>query len=316
MKKKKKIRATAPTVEAPKSAETTESTAPKKKRRSIRRTLFGAMFVMSIIFIMISLTFSWFSLSETSHVDGAQLGVSDANNLEVGGQFSMGKIDSVAGDGVSFFKPVLENKLVGTNGNYNIYQKVKSGKYNALPDDVVSERAVADNMFVKDFTLTIRGKCNVYMVDGTGIVPEGEGAEFLEGAMRVSVMKFNEESKKYELCLIWIPDVTSQKSGEDLLDSKVTYVYFDEEGAKESSFEITSEYGEKILDNGVRYVWGKIDGKPENNVLIGELNGTGKYRFVIWLDGNDRECDYELLDRDIVATFKLYPEQISGAESE
>ena len=316
MKKKKKIRATVPTVEAPKSAETTESTAPKKKRRSVRRTLFGAMFVMSIIFIMISLTFSWFSLSETSHVDGAQLGVSDANNLEVGGQFSMGKIDSVAGDGISFFKPVLENKLVGTNGNYNIYQKVNSGKYNALTDDVVSERAVADNMFVKDFTLTIRGKCNVYMVDGTGIVPEGEGAEFLEGAMRVSVMKFNEESKKYELCLIWIPDVTSQKSGEDLLDSKVTYVYSDEEGAKEGSFEITSEYGEKILDNGVRYVWGKIDGKPENNVLIGELNGTGKYRFVIWLDGNDRECDYELLDRDIVATFKLYPEQISGAESE
>ena len=316
MKKKKKIRATAPTVEAPKSAETTESTAPKKKRRSVRRTLFGAMFVMSIIFIMVSLTFSWFSLSDTSHVDGAQLGVSDANNLEVGGQFSMGKIDSVAGDGISFFKPVLENKLVATNGNYNIYQKVKSGKYSALTDDVVSEKADADSLFVKDVTLTIRGEHKIYMVDGTGIVPEGEGAEFLEGAMRVSVMKFNEESKKYELCLIWIPDVTSQKSGDDLLDSKVTYVYSDEEGAKEGSFEITSEYGEKILDNGVRYVWGKIDGKPENNVLIGELNGTGKYRFVIWLDGNDRECDYELLDRDIVATFKLYPEQISGAESE
>ena len=316
MKKKKKIRATAPTVEALKSAETAESTAPKKKRRSTRRILFNAMFVMSIIFIMISLTFSWFSLSDTSHVDGAQLGISDANNLEVGGQFSLGKIDSVAGDGVSFFEPVLENKLVATNGNYNIYQKVNSGKYNALTDDVVSEKADADSLFVKDVTLTIRGKHNIYMVDGTGIVPEGEGAEFLEGAMRVSVMKFNEESKKYELCLIWIPDVTSQKSGDDLLDSKVTYVYSDEEGTKESSFEITSEHGEKILDNGVRYVWGKIDGKPENNVLIGELEGTGKYRFVIWLDGNDRECDYELLDRDIVATFKLYPEQIGGAESE
>ena len=316
MKKKKKIRATAPTVEAPKSAETTASTAPKKKRRSVRRTLFGALFVMSIIFIMISLTFSWFSLSDTSHVDGTQLGISDANNLEVGGQFSLGKIDSVAGDGVSFFEPVLENKLIATNGDYNIYQKVNSGKYNALTDDVVSENADADRLFVKDVTLTIRGEHKIYMVDGTGIVPEGEGAEFLEGAMRVSVMKFNEESKKYELCLIWIPDVTSQKSGDDLLDSKVTYVYSDEEGAKEGSFEITSEYGEKILDNGVRYVWGKIDGKPENNVLIGELNGTGKYRFVIWLDGNDRECDYELLDRDIVATFKLYPEQIGGAESE
>lgn len=303
-------------MEAPKSVDTTESTAPKKKRRSVRRTLFGAMFVMSIIFIMISLTFSWFSLSDTSHVDGAQLGISDANNLEVGGHFSMGKIDSVAGDGTSFFKPILENKLIATNGNYNSYHKVNSGKYNALTDDVVSENAKADSLFVKDVTLTIRGEHNIYMVDGTGIVPEGEGAEFLEGAMRVSVMKFNEESKKYELCLIWIPDVTSQKSGEDLLDSKVTYVYSDEEGVKDSSFEITSEHGEETLDNGVRYVWGKIDGKPENNVLIGGLNGTGKYRFVIWLDGNDRECDYELLDRDIVATFKLYPEQIGGAESE
>lgn len=284
-----------------------ESAAPKKKRKFTRKTLFKIMFVISIIFIMISLTYSWFSLSETAHVNGVNVGVTDPNNLIADDEFLVkGKIDSIAGNGTSFFKPIWHNELVDTQNGFNIYKKGNSGTYNALPDNVVIEDPVADNLFVKDFTLSIKGKHNIYLVEGSGIEPEGTEAKYLEGAMRVAILKFNEETKQYDLCFIWIPDVTSTKTGGSLLDDKVTAVSPDGNGgAKEETFTINGYHGEKTV-GGVRYAWGKPD--ADNSVLVGELEGTAKYRCVIWLDGNDRECNNELLDKDIVATFKFNPE--------
>lgn len=284
-----------------------ENSAPKKKRKFTRKTLFKIMFVISIIFIMISLTYSWFSMSETARVNGVNVGVTDPNNLIADDQFLIkGKIDSIAGNGTSFFKPEWARELVGTQNGFNIYKNSNGGIYNALPDNVVIEEPVAENLLVKDFTLSIKGKHNIYLVEGSGIQPEGEGAEFLEGAMRVAVLKFNEDTKQYDLCLVWIPDVTSTATGGSLLDDKVTVVSPDENGrAKETVLTITDYHGVQTVE-GVRYAWGKPD--ANNSILVGELEGTAKYRCVIWLDGNDRECNHELLDKDIVATFKFNPE--------
>lgn len=284
-----------------------EGTAPKKKKKFTRKTLFKAMFVISIIFIMISLTYSWFSLSETAHVNGVNVGVTDPNNLIADDEFLVkGKIDSIAGNGTSFFRPVWENELVATQNGFNIYKKGNSGKYNALPDNVIIEDPVAENLFVKDFTLSIKGKHNIYLVDGTSIQAEDNSVKYLQGAMRVAILKFNENTMQYDLCLVWIPDVTSTKSGGSLLDETVTVVSPDGNGgAKSETFTISAYHGEKIVD-GVKYAWGKPD--ANNSILVGELEGTAKYRCVIWLDGNDRECNNELLDKDIVATFKFNPE--------
>ena len=297
-----------PTVEA-----ATQSDAPKKKLKFNRRTMFKVMFVVSIIFIMISLTYAWFSLSETGFVNGLDVGVTDPNNLISGGVKFEGTVDSVAGDGTSFFKPIMEKQLVGTQGDYNLYKNVKSGEYYSLEDDVESETAIVKNLYVQEFTLTIKGKHNIYMVEGTSIKPKMAGSTLnLEAAMRVGVMKFNEETQKYELCLIWVPDVGSGSN----LDSEITVVVPDGEGgANEEKITISSEHGE-TTHNGVKYVWGKIDGNAENNVLIGELSGTGKYRYVVWIDGNDRDCGVDLLDQEMVTVFKFNPEVIVENEND
>ena len=288
-----------------------ESAAPKKKRKFTRKTLFKIMFVVSIIFIMISLTYSWFSLSETAHVNGVNVGVTDPNNLIADDEFLIkGKIDSIAGNGTSFFRPVWENELVATQNRFNIYKKGNSGTYNALPDNVVATEAdgfLAENLLVKDFMLSINGKHNIYLIEGSGVKPEGTGAEYLEGAMRVAILKFNETTNQYDLCLVWIPDVTSTKTGGSLLEDKVTVISPDGKGGtKEETITISNNHGEATTADGVRYAWGKLD--ANNSILVGELEGTAMYRCVIWLDGNDRECNNELLDRDIVATFKFNPE--------
>ena len=163
MKIKDKVRAKAPAVvEPPTGVESTQSDAPKKKIKFNRRTLFKIMFVISIIFIMISLTYAWFSLSETGVVGGLDIGVTDPNNLIAGGIKFEGIVDSIAGDGTSFFKPIMEKQLVGTRGDYNLYKNVNSGKYYDLEDDVESETAVVKNLYIQDFTLSINGKHNIY----------------------------------------------------------------------------------------------------------------------------------------------------------
>ena len=290
-----------------------ESNAPKKgkKRRFTRKSLIKVMFIISIIFIMISLTYSWFSVSKSATVKGFKVNVTDPNNLIAGGVTSKGIINSIAGDGASFYSPVWSEQKVATNGDYNLYRPAKSGEYERSSDVVVDAKSVAENVLVIDFGLKINGKHNLYMVNGSGVKSEDEGAEFLEGAIRVAVLKLNEETQKYELCVVWIPDVMSKKNSEGELDNVVTVVYSDGESVKEETFEIDSEHGTKVV-NGVRYAWGSIDAENKNKVLVGEIEGTEKYRCVVWLDGNDRECDYELLDREVVATFQFLPEAISG----
>ena len=316
MKKNDNIRKDVAVVsEAPKSVEENQNGAPKKKRRLSRRTLIKVMFIISIFFIMVSLTYSWFTASSVARVKGLTVNVADPNNLVAGGLTSKGMIDSIAGDGTSFYKPVWTEQKVGTSGDFNLYRPAKSGEYERTADEVVNAESVAENLLIMDFSLTINGRHNVYLVNGSGVKPEGEGAEFLEGAIRVAVLKLNEETQKYELCLVWIPDVTSTKDGESVLDESVTVVYPDSDTAKEATFDIDSEHGTKTL-NGVKYVWGNIDVNNQNKVLVGELEGTEKYRCVIWLDGNDRECEYELLDRSVVATFKFLPAAISDDATE
>ena len=285
-----------------------ESGTPAKKRKFTRKTLIKVMFVISIIFIMISLTYSWFTASNSASISGLDIDVVDPNNLVAGGLTSKGVINSVAGDGTSFFKPVFEQQLIGTNGNFNLYKDVQNGEYEKLDDDVVSLEANVSNIFVQDFTLSIAGKHKIYMVNGTKIT--SEDSDYLTGGLRVAVLKLNESTSEYELCLVWIPDVMSAKDRNDRLDETVTVVVPDGEGGADVTFTVNSERGTTTA-NGVRYVWGEITADTNTNVLVGELDGVEKYRIAIWLDGNDRECDKELTDKAITATFQFLPEAIA-----
>lgn len=301
--------------EAPVGVEAIASGAPKKKRRFTRKSLVKVMFIISIIFIMISLTYSWFTASSTARVKGLTVNVNDPNNLIADGLTSKGVLNSITGNGVSFFKPVWSEEKVGTSGGFNLYRPVKSGEYEQSVDEVVAKNSVAENVLVIDFGLSIAGKHNIYLVHGSGVKPVGEGAEYLEGAIRVAILKLNEETQQYEICLVWIPDVTSIKDGENQLDSTVTVVYSDGDTVKEEALTITAERGEQTV-NDIRYVWGSIDANNENSIFVSDIENAGKYRCVVWLDGNDRECDYELLNKEVLATFKFLPEAITDGAAE
>lgn len=320
MKKNKKntkrvaVAQSVPVVETPASEAT-----PKKKRRFTRRTLIKLMFVISVIFIMISLTYSWFSASTSARVEGLKIEVTDPNNLTADGIAAKGVINSVAGDGTSFFYPKREKTLVGKDGIYNLYKNEKTGEYTPLDDKVTLAEPVVENVLVKDFSLSINGSFDIYMINGTEITSEENGSAYLAGAMRVAVLKLNAETNEYEPLLIWIPDVTTTKSGGSELEDEYTIVYPDGEEIKqktlivtgesgETTLDLNGESGETTLDDGVRYVWGEIN--ENRTVCMDRLENSAKYRCVIWLDGNDRECDNELANQSVVATFKFLPKAI------
>lgn len=333
----------APTVE---HAETANDASPAKKKRFTRRTLIKVMFVAAVIFIMISLTYSWFTYSESASVNGLTINVTDPNNLTADGITVSGAANALSGNGTSFFKPVFKDAYETViNGSEVIkaYRKAIAS-YTPSGDDVESKVADADNLLTVDFSLSIAGEHELYMTNGTSITSAEGSPDFLKGAVRVAVLKFvpdeaatetesateteaeaqtesqteNETeaeteagvSGKYVTELVWIPDVLTNKDGDDKLESDYIIAAAESRDA-EKSFSVSAESGETTVD-GVRYVWGAVG----DGIKVGTLNGEGKYRIVIWLDGNDRECDQSISGGELNATFKFLPKAISEGSDE
>ena len=328
-----------PTVD---KAEINAEAAPAKKRRFTRRTLIKVMFVAAVIFVMISLTYSWFTSSSRATVDGLKIDVIDPNNLTADGITVSGEANALSGNGTSFFKPVFKDAYETViNGSEVIktYRKAIAS-YTPSGDDVESKVAKADNLLTVDFSLSIAGEHELYMTNGTSITAAEGSPDFLKGAVRVAVLKFvpdeaatetesqteNETeaqteaeteaeteagvSGKYVTELVWIPDVLTNKDGDDKLETDYIIATAESRDA-ERSFSVTAESGEATVD-GVRYVWGAVG----DGIKVGTLNGEGKYRIVIWLDGNDRECDQSISGGELNATFKFIPKAVADDSNE
>jgi hypothetical protein len=324
------------------SAEAVAEAAPAKKRRFTRRTLVKVMFVAAVIFIMISLTYSWFTSSSRATVDGLKIDVIDPNNLTADGITISGEANALSGNGTRFFKPVFKDSyetVISGSEVIKAYRKTIAS-YSPSGDDVESKVADADNLLTVDFSLSIAGEHELYMTNGTSITAADGSPDFLKGAVRVAVLKFVPDeaaaetesaveteteaqtesqteaeteagvSGKYVTELVWIPDVLTNKDGDDRLDTDYIIATAESREA-EKSFSVSAESGETKVD-GVRYVWGAVG----DGIKVGMLNGEGKYRIVIWIDGNDRECDQSISGGEIKAAFKFIPKAVADDANE
>lgn len=330
---------TVPTVD---SAEAVAEAAPAKKRRFTRRTLVKVMFVAAVIFIMISLTYSWFTSSSRATVDGLKIDVIDPNNLTADGITISGAANSLSGNGTSFFKPVFKDSYEAVISGSEVIKAYRKAiaSYSPSGDDVESKVANADNLLTVDFSLSIAGEHELYMTNGTSITSAEGSPDFLKGAVRVAVLKFVPDeavaetelaaeteteaqtdaeteaeteagaSGKYVTELVWIPDVLTNKDGDDKLETEYIIATAESREA-EKSFTVSAESGKTTVD-GVRYVWGAVG----DGIKVGMLNGEGKYRIVIWLDGNDRECDQSISGGEIKAAFKFIPKAVADDANE
>lgn len=313
MKKNDKLKKAMPeAVEAPAVGVSDGESKPIKKRKFSRKALIKVMFVISIVFIMVSLTYSWFTASNSASVNGLEIQVVDPNNLTPSGITSGGELNSVAGDGTSFFKPKFEEQPkkdaegneVLYDGKYHIYENVKTGKYGSSGDDVTSATADVKNVFYVDFSLSISGEHDIYLVGGTSVAAKDSKDSAFNPALRVAILKKNAD-EIYEPVFVWIPHNTS-----------ATIVYPNDKETGEGADGVSEETltTEDDSFNDVNYAWGAIT--SENKIKIDTINGQELYRCVVWLDGNDEVCeDYSALGKTVNVMLKFLPEAVEEAET-
>ncbi len=298
----------------------TQTTAtPERKGKKRRRFAFKIMFVVSIVSIMLSVTYSWFSSSDTALANGVQIGVSEAKIFEFETATPYGVLEPLTGDGVYFFKPksigtTTINTVKDADGNdvqldysVNVYNAVSNAaeNFNAAFDvsSVTLDPKSVNGVRILDITLKGSAGDEAFLVEGTELKASSASPAYLPGALRVAVLKLDKTSGKYATKVIWIPDITSTASGTSTLDEKFSYLSGVDGSSEEYEFTSTDP-GLEVVD-GITYVWGDIDGN--NEASLGILSGSDDYRIVVWLDGNDREFDLNLLGEKFSATFKISP---------
>ena len=303
-----------------------DSVKPERKGKKRRRLAFKVMFVTSIVSIMISVTYSWFSTSDTAIADGVTIDVADRVLIDIENFDTYGQLEALTGDGTYFFKPkTIESTVINSGSDYSVSVYDKAGdEYDKLLDVSSSklDPTKVNGVRIMDFTLSKSGEAEeIFLLHGTevkaykapdNVDPEGgepeeiypDAPDYLAGALRVAILKLNNVTQKYELQLIWLPDVTSTVNGTDEIENSFSYLS-GEDGSDEKNVsfgELTS--GEKTVD-GVRYVWGDIT--SDSSISLGQLSGKTRFRIVVWLDGNDRETNADLIGQKFEAIFKIAP---------
>ena len=138
-------------------------------------------------------------------------------------------------------------------------------------------------------------------------------------ALRVAFMqKIDDE---YQTKMIWIPDVTTElkqkTDGSYWVDREgevESTVFVDEQGNEYTINENGDPYGTYLRpEDGILYVWGATP----DDVTFGDLVADEKsdYQIVIWLDGNDRECqEVAILEKiEVNVTFNAVEKQTPTA---
>ena len=293
---------------------------------------------------MISVSFSWFSSSESASVSGVKMEVTEGDSLllKMGSEedgvkdleFDFDReypLKAVSGNGKYFYDAILgypDDALDNVEGDHTAVDREVLG-YVPLSGLEDCEDYMRFGMFAYDFSMHIDRDTPVYIYplssddvpsavtpapasdypDGNNKSPYGDfDIGNVCGAMRVAILQKNAEGS-YEPTFVWAPNTTIELYKDDdgalhvetdaeKVNPESKYIYLGEDSS--SPIEISSGdslQGSVVVD-GVTYAWGALESK----LKIGQLSGStdNNFRFVAWVDGNDRECHNALLSGLIV----------------
>lgn len=283
--------------------------ATEMKKQMKRRVLFTGMFIVSMLVIMISVSFSWFNNAKTAHVKGVTVEVIEANNLRISqddGSWGRSlvmtfpdnfKMKGVAGNGESFFTPVM--------GRVEGLSDATAVGYHAIEGDLA-----AKGIYELEFSCLVENRMLLCLDPSSYLMPADDSpqsdygeysAGFICAAMRVAFLQKMEDT--YRLCAIWIPHATTEliKTGttaltqEGEVEEQYTFIS-NEDGTVGATVSTKGRPSGMTVIDEVTYAWGNLNDLDEL-LEIGMLeNGMGDFKIVIWIDGSDRECHNALLN--------------------
>ena len=157
----------------------------KTRRVNRRNKLFGALFVISLVFIMISVSFSWFTTGKQASVSGIQMQVEDGDELtlKIGNQQNTTMtfefdadypLQARTGNGLYFYDAVLGYPEVGDSedGGSTTLDKVVMGYMSVVDPDAFGELDPGQSeceLYIKngvcavDFSLNLDKDANAYL---------------------------------------------------------------------------------------------------------------------------------------------------------
>lgn len=296
----------------------------KNKKRSAfkKQLIYSITLVASLLLVTVSATYSWFLYQQPNMAYDVKVEVMDTFNLTLkSGQEGDDKITSnlsrdfslmpVYGNGKDFYSAVFDNMEVADKPGEYVYGP--TGEY-----EMISSEVYEKNIFHMDFVLGVDGFVDLYLEHTDHektrtFVAFGEGHENrkspygdfsrdnINGAVRVAILQ------KGEIKCIWVPnsDVELVKNGNEYsivtgeqatIEEKYTFLTsYNANDKTATTKEIQTQSiknGHCIID-GITYIWGDIaDG---NCPKITTVYGEQPFSVIMWIDGNDRECDNALV---------------------
>ncbi len=311
--------------------------------RQKRRIVFSIFVLALVTLTLVSTSLAWFLTGKGTEVNSFGVQTDGAYNLQVSPTdednwsyelvfHDEHRLHPVAGNGVDFFTPVYEQAEV-PEGSGVFYSRPAS--YVSVPQGDLPEY-----VFPVDFKVLIESDCDLFIDELFVEMPEKRNTNFettsrgisqtaLLGAVRLAVLQKTEDG--YTPCFYWMPDQTSELQTND--DGK--YIY----GTRDRDFEgftfqngttledvtvvLPPAEGEEAEDESGKPVrfggsesYGSEGGVRTRRVSC-DMNGgklpltslTGmeeaEFRVVVWLDGNDNECNNVLMGGDIHVGMKL-----------
>ena len=208
----------------------------KEKRVKIKNKLFTGMFILSLILIMVSVSFSWFTAGEKAEANGIHMSATEGESLvlklgeqEEGTDYMTFDFDNenplvpVSGNGKYFYNAILGYKEVQTpSGDSVIVKKDVVGYTTVNLEDGLKSYAQA-GICAHDFIMypgaddtevylyRNSSKETLTMTCGVSYTPGDKSAygDFdtgnICGAIRIGLLKKDTETGEYEPTFIWAP---------------------------------------------------------------------------------------------------------------
>ncbi|MBE6592731.1 MAG: hypothetical protein E7642_01910 [Ruminococcaceae bacterium] len=146
----------------------------RARRLNIRKTIFGGMFVVSLLIIMVFVSYSWFNSGEKATVTGITMNVAEGNNLVIKSAdpnseaqktlkmaFPEGlMLKAVSGDGIHFYEAKIGYKKDESSGEPTYVKDV----VDYTPIDISDvDSYIAAGIFAFDFSFSIETDKAVYI---------------------------------------------------------------------------------------------------------------------------------------------------------
>lgn len=278
----------------------------KTRIRLNRKTVFSGMFVISLLMIMLSVSFSWFTKTGQAVANVGMIHIEEAENLLIresgdenwGWHIDMNAPDAfvfqpIAGNGVSFFAPEKDGRDLDT-GSYETTSDGYKVYGNYLPPALEAIADPSTHAYVLDFQATLVNSDGTPDLYDLKLMPGSEisssSNEDAYTAIRVAFLQKN-ATGNFELTCLWAPH-----------DDKITVV---------------SESGEQTVTSGELYVLGEMTEGFSIGQLTAQANtkNPSDFRVIIWLDGNDAECTNAIWAEEFSVKLNLESVKIS-AETE